>query len=725
MIEPQLRDNIIYSELDSEKDREFKVKLSPKAFHILSTQLYKHKIRAIIRELSCNAVDAHVAAGHTEPFEVTLPNSFLPIFSIRDYGTGICEEDMYDVFTVLFESTKEHSNDFTGMLGLGSKTPFAYTESFTVTSFQNGLKKTYIALMGNNRVPSLNKVDVSETDEGNGLQIQFAVSPSDFSEFYNEARYVFKSFLKIKPIIKGQNISVDDLQKHFVFLDHDLFIDKSTSYSYGRYVIQGNIAYSISNFDVVKEFFAKYNLKSDVYIIAPIGSLTFTPNREELDSTESNKKALENLFKNIGVSEIVQAEVDKRLATVTSQYEACLLYNEIHGWYKNSNEKNYNFIFSEEIYAQRVKDMGFDFCRGLSLTDAYGPAQPYLQFLEYDVLSFHKVAEPGQKWKLYIREDFRGSLKYIKHDLDMTHSRGLVIKTPVPFISKKDGKLIEREGYLEEFLDKYRDFFTEIVKSSDLKDKYKNDLNRKKEKFSIFKTDTYDSEYSPIEDFKLSQEDSFYYLIHSKYLLRTTVLYNAYFNFLTNSSKITGFEDIKRFPDQNMIFIVRKSDLNTLRKNFPNAINLEDLVFNRVFKVYKPREIKLFYERIELQHHLNSNTEKQFGYLNKYSPDGFEYPYKKEIESIFRKDYAGDFSKLRLSFPIEYFDNICMGRLRSNEFDISLKRKVERIHQIHQWYTTKIPMFFLSVDGIKHVGIPNGLTQQFKENFKNLLDANF
>lgn len=41
---------------------EFRIRNSAKAFNILSSGLYANKIRAIIRELSCNAVDSHVAA---------------------------------------------------------------------------------------------------------------------------------------------------------------------------------------------------------------------------------------------------------------------------------------------------------------------------------------------------------------------------------------------------------------------------------------------------------------------------------------------------------------------------------------------------------------------------------------------------------------------------------------------------------------------------------------
>lgn len=114
---------------------QFRIRNSAKAFSILSSGLYANKIRAIIRELSCNAYDSHVAAGKsTEKFLVHLPNTFEPYFSIRDYGTGLSHDQVVNIYTTYFESTKTASNEFIGALGLGSKSPFSYTDNFTVVA---------------------------------------------------------------------------------------------------------------------------------------------------------------------------------------------------------------------------------------------------------------------------------------------------------------------------------------------------------------------------------------------------------------------------------------------------------------------------------------------------------------------------------------------------------------------------------------------------------------
>ena len=112
---------------------EFKIRNSARAFSILSSGLYSNKIKAIIRELSCNALDSHIASGNTDAtFEVHLPSVLEPWFSVRDFGTGLDGDQVTNIYTTYFESTKTGSNDFIGALGLGSKSPFSYTENFTL-----------------------------------------------------------------------------------------------------------------------------------------------------------------------------------------------------------------------------------------------------------------------------------------------------------------------------------------------------------------------------------------------------------------------------------------------------------------------------------------------------------------------------------------------------------------------------------------------------------------
>jgi HSP90 family molecular chaperone len=164
---------------------EFRIRNSAKAFSILSSGLYANKIRAIIRELSCNAVDSHTSAGKlSTPFDVHLPNSLEPWFSIRDYGTGLTHDQVTNLYTTYFESTKTDSNAFIGALGLGSKSPFSYTDNFTVTAVKDGVRGIYTAFINEMGVPSIALMTQGETTEPNGVEVKFSVNDrSDYQKF--------------------------------------------------------------------------------------------------------------------------------------------------------------------------------------------------------------------------------------------------------------------------------------------------------------------------------------------------------------------------------------------------------------------------------------------------------------------------------------------------------------------------------------------------------------
>ena len=229
---------------------EFRIRNSAKAFAILSSGLYANKIRAIIRELSCNAVDSHVAAGCSEtPFDVHLPNNLEPWFSIRDYGIGLDHDQLTQIFTIYFESTKTNSNAFIGTLGLGSKSPFAYTNNFTVTAIKDGRKGVYTAFINEKGVPSIALMTEQETTDPNGVEIRFSVEDGyDFGKFRNEAASVF-TYFKLRPIVSGNAdfkvIEPEYSDDHIIPGVHTMKHD-SHHYDVSSTAIMGNIAYPIS-----------------------------------------------------------------------------------------------------------------------------------------------------------------------------------------------------------------------------------------------------------------------------------------------------------------------------------------------------------------------------------------------------------------------------------------------------------------------------------------------
>lgn len=272
---------------------EFKIRASAKAFGILSSGLYANKIRAIIRELSCNAVDSHVAAGKKgTPFDVHLPNSLEPHFSIRDYGTGLSHEQVTQIYTTYFESSKTDSNDYVGALGLGSKSPFSYTDNFTITAIKNGIKGVYTAFINGQGVPSIAQMASEETKEPAGVEIQFSVNDRwDFDKFRNEAQSVYSTF-ELQPVVSG----CDSFNpKVITYIDRDIIPGVHTvkGHSYNSVAVMGNIAYPIqipqgNNLNRLRRL-----LDCNLEIHFNIGEVDFQASREGLSYIPETIQAIQ------------------------------------------------------------------------------------------------------------------------------------------------------------------------------------------------------------------------------------------------------------------------------------------------------------------------------------------------------------------------------------------------------------------------------------------------
>jgi hypothetical protein len=278
----------------------FAIKSTARSFQILSSGLYANKIRAIIRELSCNAIDSHVAAGRADtPFEVHLPNHLEPWFSIRDHGVGLTHEQVLNVYTTYFESTKTESNDFIGALGLGSKSPFSYTENFTVTAVKNGIKGIYTAFINEQGVPSIAQMCSEVTDESPGVEVKFSVNSGDFGKFYEEALHVYRWF-QLVPTVTGQSLFARRFADQAVkYVERDLIqgVHAADHRSLGSvsYAVMGNIAYPINVPNEAENLgHLSYLLKCNLVMHFGIGELDFQASREGLSydaNTISNIRA--------------------------------------------------------------------------------------------------------------------------------------------------------------------------------------------------------------------------------------------------------------------------------------------------------------------------------------------------------------------------------------------------------------------------------------------------
>ena len=265
----------------------FKIQASAKAFEILSSNIYTNKVRAVIREYNCNAYDAHVASGTERPWTVHLPTRLEPHFSVRDFGTGLSDEQVREIFTTYFHSTKTDSNAFVGALGLGSKSAFSLVDSFSVVSYYNGTKNDYSCYKDEYGEPQVALLCSNDTDEPNGIEVSMTVNGRE-DDFEDEAVEVFKYFDQLP------NINNQDVVRQVTLAKEDYkFVCDEGSFNTGYgslYARMGNVAYKIP-----------HEYKSDLsgFINFNIGDLSFNAGREELSMDDSTKKLLKSRIQQV------------------------------------------------------------------------------------------------------------------------------------------------------------------------------------------------------------------------------------------------------------------------------------------------------------------------------------------------------------------------------------------------------------------------------------------
>lgn len=150
---------------------------------MLRKHLYEHRIRTLVQEYMCNGRDATREAKSNKRLIVSIPNDMSPVFKVRDFGPGITPHRMANVFIKYGASTKRGTNGQTGGFGIGAKSAWSYTDSFTIVSITGGKKRTYVAHIGVNNQGRMDMLSEVDTTEETGTEIQVAVKPSDCWEF--------------------------------------------------------------------------------------------------------------------------------------------------------------------------------------------------------------------------------------------------------------------------------------------------------------------------------------------------------------------------------------------------------------------------------------------------------------------------------------------------------------------------------------------------------------
>lgn len=281
---------------------------------ILRTKLYSNIIAAICREISCNARDANREAGRgDEPIEISMPTRSHMYLEIKDHGLGISPERVSNIFLNYGKSTKRDSNEFMGFYGLGSKTPFGYSDTFNISTVHDGIHYDYMAIIDETKVGQLIEINKYETSEKSGTTIIVPVLENNLFDFENEMRKATQ-YWNPRPIfnIDMQYSSIEE------FISEDDWAIEKYNYLYGNSFtfIKANIdgvAYDcqISDFSSTK-FGIIQNINGVVRLDLKIGEVSVAANREKLFFDDNTKSFLNQKIFNIEnlIIEKIQSNIE-------------------------------------------------------------------------------------------------------------------------------------------------------------------------------------------------------------------------------------------------------------------------------------------------------------------------------------------------------------------------------------------------------------------------------
>lgn len=336
----------------------FTIKATSKAFDILSSGLYSDKVGAIVRELSCNAHDSHVAAGKKDlPIEVCLPTPLKPTFHVKDFGLGLSHEDVMVLYTTYFESTKTSSDDFIGQLGLGSKSPFSYASTFLVESRFNGTKSTYSCFKNEQSFPAIARLNEEPTDEPNGLTVTLAVRPSDVDKFVQAAKKALMYFDPQPTVIGPSGFKPFSLKHTVTGTNWKLRDTEYYAHMSGAHVIQGFVAYPVDVHQLEENGLspaASGIANTDIDMFVEIGKVEVAASREALSY---DKRTITNLIAAFEAAAremrtSFQAEFDK----CKTSWEVAMLLDKM----ENGGTAKFRQVFKEMNRAQPFQWNGAD-----------------------------------------------------------------------------------------------------------------------------------------------------------------------------------------------------------------------------------------------------------------------------------------------------------------------------------------------------------------------------
>lgn len=358
----QPMDTITHAVIGGGKTIDFGISNSAEFFDILSRTLYTDQILAVVREVLCNAWDAHIAADCTDkPIQIRLDEEF---FEVRDFGSGIHHNEIGPIYGVYGASTKKNDGTQTGGFGLGCKAPFAYTDHFEVISHHNGTKTIYNMSKSNAEAagkPGIIPLAALPTTES-GLRVKMPIQRKDWYRFKTLIERIVANG-EMNAELNGKKLSTipfSTFKDGYLITDRQVVEDERGKTLFVRY---GNVIYPFTSCEGISDLYKNtHGFLSNLTIMgakklilqAPPNSISVTPSRESLsmqDHTISTlRKLLERFLKKVqDVNEVMLSESQRLIDEMVAKKDIRTLLSDSWGFQQQRSNEGYGHLYISNI----------------------------------------------------------------------------------------------------------------------------------------------------------------------------------------------------------------------------------------------------------------------------------------------------------------------------------------------------------------------------------------
>ena len=330
MIAEKQTENLVMSEGTSQESIGMSLDLESAQvlMQMLSKNLYSDSVGSLIRETTSNALDSHRHCNVDKPIIVFFGKNEGGNyeFSVEDFGSGLDDGDVRDIISKYGKSTKRETNNELGLMGLGFKSPLAYSSSFIFICRKNGMERKYMMYEGEDE----NTIDLlfeTPTKEGNGVKIIVPVNYSDRSDFVKKIKEQLSYF---------ENVYFD-VSFNYETIKNDFVIHRGEHFQYSELASNGSMHLCLDNVYYPLDF-EKMGIPRIAFPLALRFSLTDgifpIPSRE---SIIYSKQAKETILKRI--QQVSNFFITKYNSTIEEIEDVHAIYN-----YYNSSTRVVDII---------------------------------------------------------------------------------------------------------------------------------------------------------------------------------------------------------------------------------------------------------------------------------------------------------------------------------------------------------------------------------------------